>query len=179
MSEAENVKITSTQFLGNFENRTGRMIVSDPCYAVGIWCAAILENVQIGTWYAELGISDEVLWGKRVSYIEAGTGKSSGDWTKHKVDIGVDSGQMSISDYHDQMGTGDYEDNTHWYGKACNLTLGGNKGGIINFMGYNIAAVSKTGYGDGSYDLYTQINKDGDISRIRVVFIPKLEMSEE
>lgn len=32
--------------LGTFENKSGTLIVSDPCYDLGTWCQGIIENAK-------------------------------------------------------------------------------------------------------------------------------------
>ncbi len=40
--------------LGSFEVVSGQLIISDPCYKRGIWCAGTLENVRNGEWNAKV-----------------------------------------------------------------------------------------------------------------------------
>lgn len=35
--------------LGEFKCKSGKLIVSDPCYPLGTWCQLVLNNVKEGT----------------------------------------------------------------------------------------------------------------------------------
>lgn len=91
----------------------------------------------------------------------------------------VDSGQAMIGDpcYLDTWKTWDknvdkFEDHVNKVGEygylgACNATI--TKGyGELN---EGSSVVFNTGYGDGVYPVYADINEDGDITRIVIEFI--------
>ena len=92
--------------------------------------------------------------------------------------IGVDSGQVMIVDpcY---LNSYDPQDNAEWdldknkgtfsYQGFCHKTLSDNVGQL------NLAVVSSTGYGDGSYPVYAETNEDGRIARLVVEFISEEE----
>lgn len=44
--------------LGQFEITSGKMIVTDPCYSKGTWCAGVLD-AKNGIWDAYVGVSYE------------------------------------------------------------------------------------------------------------------------
>lgn len=96
------------------------------------------------------------------------------------IDAGVDSGQCGFFDaakYLQHQG-GEYGDLSTFYGQACAATAteGGNcsGGGIV--MGFG--AVSSSGYGDGSYEVYVY-EVDGLAVAARVVFISDEEADDE
>lgn len=78
------------------------VVVSDPCYHLGIWCSAILEKiVKPGKYHGFMNKAD-TSWGRRVTDL----------WVVHedyldiypndldeKTDIGVDSGGAGIFDF--------------------------------------------------------------------------------
>lgn len=161
--------------IGSFENLTGKMIISDPCYELGSKFHAILD-VTKGEWTGELIVSEVEEWGKRVSALTVKLvgSKAVSDWQKQSVDLGVDSGSMSIVDYFEGFGEGDHphdrDDPNTWFEKWYAIVMSG-MGGIVNHLGRNIGIVSSSGYGDGLYQLYSKVSAKGEIVAIQVVFI--------
>lgn len=45
--------------LGTFEVISGKLVVSDPCYAEDLWCCNALENVRNGVWNAHAIYDDD------------------------------------------------------------------------------------------------------------------------
>ncbi|OJT57360.1 hypothetical protein [Bacillus licheniformis] len=90
------------KFLGTFEIKSGSVIVSDPCYEVGAWCQAKIDNVETGEWLAFVKQSDEGSWGIRnaeliIFHINK-MNRESFKWSMEDAYIGVDSGQAGIYD---------------------------------------------------------------------------------
>lgn len=54
-----------------------------------------------------------------------------------------------------------------WYDDLCDYTLEDNFAGCIDDQGF----VSRSGYSDGCYDLYTVTDADDNIVAIKVVFV--------
>jgi hypothetical protein len=91
----------------------------------------------------------------------------------------VDSGQAIVGDpcYLDEWQNWDsdvepYENNLNKVGEygylgACNATSG--KG--FGQLGGNNAVAFSTGYGDGHYPVYAEINEDGRVARVVIEFI--------
>jgi len=163
------------QELGTFEVRSGKLIVSDPCYDREIVNRekTILENVLNGNWVSEIVVFDEGTWGKRVGYLIANSINHicSNDWQAEKFTVGVDSGQVGIFDepqYHG--GDDDFDDENGWYRMCCNHTLGEIKYATCKIAG-TIAGgvVSSSGYGDGCYECST-IKVDDKIVAVRIDF---------
>ncbi len=120
-------------------------------------------------------------------------GTNVGDWELVEADIGVDSGQMSISGlevWQSKETSLDYEGeetpnpecpsvphrgSTGPYWDICDITCGNDLGGGI----YNDkAVVSRSGYGDGSYEAFT-LTHNGKICGIAIVFISDNSSEEE
>lgn len=171
--------------LGTFTTKTKKLRISDPCYDKNVWCCGTLNNCETGTWSSFIIYSDEGQWGVRVAENFAVFGDVTIDeaqkiydesnWKDSKITVGVDSVQCGIfddSEYPDGD-TGDYGDNSSFYGKCCNATLNGdNQGNVIRF-----GTVSRTGFGDGSYECF--FTGEDNISAIRVVFIENFDNLEE
>ena len=93
--------------------------------------------------------------------------------------IGVDSGQAMIGDpcYLDEWEPWNdkadkFEDHVNKKGEysylgACNATL--DKG--YGELGIGSAVVFSTGYGDGVYPVYAEMNEDGRVARVVIEFI--------
>lgn len=152
------------KLLGTFEVTSGQIMVSDPCYHEG----STILNAKYGTWEA------------KVVYSYKDHGRVKELYAYHKdhprgiyfnnYQVGVDSGQMSVSDlqyYNDNVAS------NGWYEKICKLTLNRDQGGVFEQI-----CASSTGYGDGGYDL--MVNEvDGLVVGVMIDFIPEVESDEE
>lgn len=171
-------------------------MVSDPCYELDTWCQYELENVQPGSWSVFKTTSDEEFWGIRVAEFEAYIGEIPKDDEYELVEeatIGVDSGQAGFFEstgYRNMSLFGkdkpvchpmflpedvtveNYQEE-YFYGVCCNITLN-DQAGV--FPG---GAVSTSGFGDGSYDLFVRKNQDGKITALKLVFISDEEEEED
>ena len=93
--------------------------------------------------------------------------------------IAVDSGQAMVGDpcYLDEWepwndNTEKFEEHPKHAGKysylgACNATI--DKG--YGQLGYASGVVFSTGYGDGLYPVYAEINDDGRVARVVIEFV--------
>ena len=98
--------------------------------------------------------------------------------------IGIDSGQAMVGDpcYLDEWQT---NKNDEWdienkqgeysYHGACATTLE-NKYGQL---GMGSAVVFNTGYGDGLYPVYVQLNNDGRVSKVVIDFEGDLDKDQD
>lgn len=94
--------------LGTFNVTSSKLMVTDPCYERGTWCAGMLENVKNGVWTGfVVRVEDELTTydgrvHKGITVAELVAFHSSVDsnvrWIKSKIDVGVDSGQAGIFD---------------------------------------------------------------------------------
>lgn len=156
-----------TRDIGSFEIKSGKVIVSDPCYGRGTWCQGTLDNVKKGKWnskiltvdgrVAALIASHESIL--NLNYIDSYSGIIS------SFVVGVDSGQAGIFDLPEfHSDDDDYDDPESWYRRCCELTLK-TLAGIID----NSGVVSSSGYGDGGYDCKT-LSKDNEVVGIMIDF---------
>lgn len=144
--------------LGQFELRSGQLILSDPCYEAegqglpaikGVWDAYVVKTTLQTSWgedtrcaflFAHLSTTP-------VQYDDA-------VWVSLPTGVGVDSGQAGIFDskfYRDEKVvtetiaeplTGD----SRWYDLCCDRTIKGLNAGVIPY-----GCVSSSGWGDGFY----------------------------
>jgi hypothetical protein len=142
--------------VGTFEVKSGKIMVSDPCYNKETWCQGKLDNVLNGTWNAILYIYNEGEWGKRVGHLLVHHINHPSDldlpnWEQQDFDVGVDSGQAGIYDEAEYHGGFDADCNEEWYDINCKLTYdpkdSNQFGGVLKG-----GVVSSSGYGDGGYD---------------------------
>lgn len=94
--------------------------------------------------------------------------------------FGVDSGQAMVGDpcYLDQWNTNDGEafeldgkQGDYSYHGACATTVSNSYGEL----GAGSAVVFNTGYGDGLYPVYVQMNQDGRVSKVVIDFEGEIE----
>jgi hypothetical protein len=159
--------------LGAFRVKSGKLVVSDPCYSPGTWCQGTLDNVRKGVWKALVEVSDEGNWGQRVSTIivhhESLGSVEAEDFTeKATFEVGVDSGQAGFWDAEYFCGgQGEYDELGTFYGDACTQTLRTKVGAGVMPGG----CVSSSGYGDGGYECTYVKSTRGKVVAARVVFI--------
>jgi hypothetical protein len=141
-------------------NLSRRIIISDPYYERGIWCALSDFEVMPGkyeTFIIKYENRAAAVIAVHSNYIET----LDFDWELYVGEIGVDSGQAGIFDdsiYPEKEEyKGKYDDEDSFYGECCKLTLSDTQGGILkNEKG----VVSSSGCGDGRYELFCQCRKN-------------------
>lgn len=157
------------------------VIITDPCYGLKEYpnpsTNIIINNMKSGTYKTNIHVSDEGMWGNRVAALEIihidhnplddSIEVVSLDSCECVGSVCVDSGQMGIYDYdyYKSVSNDDgVEDN--WYDEICKLTLSQEMSGTKD----DLCVVSRTGYGDGDYDVYIgTIN--GEVVYIGIIFI--------
>jgi len=167
-----------------FEVTSGAIVCSDPCYTLDTWCMGIVENVKNGTWVADIERMDVDGWGNRIAVLEVRHIDHTNvgfDFNEHlPFTGGVDSGQFGFFDKafyrndesakdlekYDFSSDFDKEDGDIWYRACCQKTLGEESWGVLPN-----GAVSSSGFGDGSYDVFGVKNKDGEYVAFAVVYI--------
>ena len=169
-----------------FEVTSGKIVCSDPCYEIPTWCQEIIENVANGTWEAEVVESGRV-YRLFVTHMNSNTGGIE-DFVGESIGYcGVDSGQFGFFDFdyyrNDKIAENlqkqdfgadfDEEDGDSWYRACCKITID-EKWGVMPF-----GAVSRSGYGDGSYEVKGVKNKKDEWVGFCVEFIPDYEDDEE
>ena len=175
--------------LGEFEIKSGEVIVSDPCYAIGTWCQGLVRNVKNGTWVADVACLEEsgrnaFLVVHHKDYImPMGT-----VWEQLDFDIGVDSGQAGFYDYagykkddsvpnsiKNSLGFDLNEPGEKFYAYNCDLTLKTEHDAGVLPTG----AVASSGYGDGSYTVSVVKDEDGKVVAMEIIFIDIIGGSDE
>jgi len=152
------------------------VMVSDPCYTEPTWCQVKLKNVKPGNYYAFHKEHDAGDWGVRSSMIMVIHEDHIDDnlkWKEADGEVGVDSGQAGIFSYDTYRKDGmeievpstgydgrnfDWLDTAlkpenegdDWYNKMCKITLS-----EIGWGTYSNGIVSRSGFGDGGYQLFT------------------------
>ena len=162
--------------VGTFEVKSGKLVVTDPCYDRGTWCMGLLEDVKNGTWEAYTQTKNEGFWGDRVAKLVVFHKDHDTDIgaTRHiaQFEVGVDSGQAGFFDEpsYPQGDPGEYGDLGTFYGRVCALHDGDKDeyidAGIVDGSG----VVSSSGFGDGGYrcNFY---KLDGQVVAAEIVFI--------
>ena len=101
----------------------------------------------------------------------------------HAGDFAVDSGQAMVGDpcYLDQWNTNEGDEwnlegkvGEYSYQGASATTLAQDFGGLGNS-----AVVFSTGYGDGLYPVYIQMNEDGRVSKVVIDFDGEIQGEDE
>lgn len=96
-------------------------------------------------------------------------------------EIGVDSGQVVVTDpcYLKDWKDGHFEDGAkpdNDYARCCVASLKPEGGGEVEGRS---AVCSSTGWGDGSYPVYVEYDRDGRVARLIVEFDEEYEPEEE
>lgn len=175
---------TSTITLGK------EVMVSDPCYTEPTWCQIKLDDVKPGNYNAYHKEHDCGEWGVRSSMllvIHQDHTEDELEWDQEDGEVGVDSGQAGIFSYEtyrkdglemevptvgydgrsfewlDSLSRAD-EVGGDWYTKMCKKTLTTDGWGT-----YDQGIVSRSGFGDGGYSLYTA-RIEGEVVAMAVDF---------
>lgn len=164
---------TEDKYYGAFTVTSDQLRVTDPCYEYDSIGGVTFDGVKQGKWYTHAVIVDrEDGWGTRVASLRAIHEDYSDNfvpglpYNSYKPPIAVDSGQAGIYDYQKYPNReGQYKDD--FYQKNCDLTLSENYGGLVDNMG----VVTSSGYGDGRYLLYYDINSDKKVIAVEIIFI--------
>jgi hypothetical protein len=173
------------QYLGQFKCISGEIVVSDPCYELGIGtCTDSISNAIIGNWEACITIRDFGYLGNRVTHLCANAVgfPSKNGWRLRSRDIGVDTGQAGLFDrqyFRDPVVTQkekwfqadriDADD--VWYSLCCDRTLT-SYGAVIPF-----GVVSRSAFGDGFYRCHV-CESGGRVSAIAIEFVDDFEMAD-
>lgn len=185
--------------LGTIELGT-EVYVSDPCYRVGTWCQALVKGMKPGKYHGFMykqNFGTAPWQGRRVTDLWIAHESKVDLFPKAILDsditIGVDSGAAGIYDkeYFEKYHTleegkyiDDYSETSEWYDRQFDLRYYYDKdGNEINpyrdkevekkdgIALDNKCVISFSGYGDGSYRLYSYKNKRGEIIGLRIKFI--------
>lgn len=147
-----------------------KVVVSDPCYEIGIWCSTELD-VLPGE-YDCFVVNGDDPWGVRISSLIIQRKDTRIVNTEWVADIGVDSGQAGIFDYkyylqHHPIDESKENLDEDWYHSISDMTLNEPRCGISDGVGF----VSESGCGDGAYPVYIGKESNGYIAYIRIQFM--------
>lgn len=167
-----------------------QVMVSDPCYEVGTWCQHKLTNVLPGEYQCTVAKFEASLWGERCSFIIAvhkdyNTDEKLNWRTARNATVGVDSGQAGLfsmetyrqdevfvsgqSEHSKKWGSHKEDGGEEWYGHMCDMTVSGEAWGT-----YPNGIVSRSGIGDGSYELRVAKHKGKVVGMVLDFHIEKL-----
>lgn len=145
----------------------GQLVITDPCYSSGTWCALWNLKARPGEWTAKVRITDEVPGRLEVRHPDF---KDVGFLPWEFIGkAGVDSGQLGVFAAHrypTTEETGEFNDLNTFYGRCCAMTLTGPQWGILEE-----GAVSRSGNGDGVYNVYGAHDYHGILVGVKVVFL--------
>lgn len=145
-----------------------RVIVSDPCYKPDTWCTVHIEDMAPGAYAPFILISDEGKWGERVvELIVVPHDRTYDDLEFDELlgTAGVDSGMLGIWDL-DQFAT--WSATPGWYSSFIEPIIDRR----LRYLTFKeCAAISDSGYGDGSYDVCASRDEMGSINGIRIRFL--------
>lgn len=174
-----------------FTVKSNELVISDPCYRKGTWCAGEIAGPKKGEWEAYVDYRYSFhdgcryvahLFARHTGYKAADVASESGPMI-----CGVDSGQLGIFDggsygtamqfradgYPEtpaHMYSRSDPDMTMFFGFACDCTL--SEGGLRSGALIPEGCVSCSGYGDGAYEEVGLRNAYGELIAVEVEFIP-------
>ena len=149
-----------------FEVKTGRINIADPCHSMGSRCGHWRLPAMNGQWECNVDISNEGEWGLRVASLQAwhtGRKPRGAVWGNLLGTVDIDTGTVCICDtglYSSEVPANDLLYQRIW------LVVGDEDWGIF----YNMGVASKTGVGDGCYDIYAKKTL-GKITAVKILFI--------
>jgi len=156
-----------------FEVKSGKIVVSDPCYHIDpTFDKAHMLEARNGEWTTSCEYEDQE---RRISILSARHLRGVVATEKH-VASAVDSGQMSIVDANEYRRDciavleGEGLTGEPWYDMCCEKTLSADGYGLLPG-----GVVSSTGYGDGCYDTVMGLDSDGKVVSVKITFIPEDE----
>ncbi len=146
-----------------------QVVISDPCYELGVWCQIALDNVLEGNYRCFLNIADMGKFGKRVASMEVINLDHIDDkkrtYYPEDIPIGVDSGTAGIWDYISYKSSHTNKVDEQWYDRVV-MSLS-EYGDTVNGNSF----VATSGFGDGSYLCWVAKNEDNKIIAIEIEFI--------
>lgn len=168
--------------IGEFENQSGVMVISDPCYEDSNGCNTRVDMLP-GKYSAYVERSDEGSSDSRIARlvvahesVAEGVLMGLGNWRGRGEELGVDSGQMSMFDedqYRNDRSVEGVErvhdevicEDEPWYSMCCDRSLSKASAGVLPG-----GCVSSSGFGDGCYPLDV-LEAAGMVVGLSVTFI--------
>lgn len=158
-----------------------KVVLSDPCFDIDMWCAAVLDSVKSGVYNCYVLQKDIPHWGQRIC--ELCVVHSTADVSFDQINtfsgsIGVDGGTAGIYDfdYYQQAHKDEYND--EWHRTHVTKALFGGDTYKDYYISENLGVLSTSGKGDGSYDYFIHLNEYNQIDAIKIVFINESDDSE-
>lgn len=163
-----------------------KLVVTDPCYKLGIWCQAVIDNMEPGRYECFLDTANMKEFGIRNARIMiCHEDYDAMEYYPKNLEndcIAVDSGQAGFFEYkyyEENRGTSDIkngEASDIFYDKCGKITLRHeDQAGTFDDKCY----VSSSGFGDGCYCLYSARNSAGKIVSLELEFISEDGEDEE
>lgn len=148
--------------------------VTDPCYAADVWCRAKIENMQPGKYACQTFIGDAGSWGRRVikARIVLDDGSSVAQKTQQQIksgeswcrltSIGVDAGLAGFFANKPDFREEEWHELCGWMWS----NESGDQDSFLKKMSNDTDGFwTRSGYGDGCYDVYVIQEKVGDAIR--------------
>jgi hypothetical protein len=167
-----------------FEIKSGKIVLSDPCYDLGTWCQGVIDKVKNGVWVSEIEESSDGRISMLLSYHK--DNHASFEYVMEDGDLlnfdgGVDSGHFDYDGYRDDESMKNVAriadkdqmricEDEPFYSMCCDRTLSFDMWGVLPQ-----GVVSSSGYGDGSYPTYGIKNDDGEYVAFLTIFIDPRE----
>jgi len=149
---------------GEFENKSGTIDVTDPCYDKDVWCRKRVVGVLTGTYQCFYHKGEVKNWGERIWSCRI-VHKDHLDIVKkrpYKIgNVGVDAGLCGFFD--DKP---DYNDE-EWAELCSKMDINGYP---TNYM-LPYGCFTSSGLGDGVYDFFAWQNEKGQIVALELRFI--------
>lgn len=146
------------------------VIVSDPCYKVGVWCQGEINNVLEGKYNVYISEDDGRIKELVVSHDSYLIIDFKDINIEQPFEVGVDSGNVGIFDYKYYYDTHEEEDILdEWYDNMqAKLFDNTSSKNWLFFRKHGV--ITSSGYGDGIYHCYT-VEHDNKVMAIKIVFI--------
>lgn len=177
------------RIIGRFNLNSGRLIVTDPCYAKeaashspGAAFSGLVENAAPGEWTGGVTTKAE---GRRLVIAELEAQHEShplqseptGEWEPASFIVGVDSGQAGIFDeaLYPPGETGQWDGSGGFYDRVCTAVFGAYDAEALSREcpagSVTEGVVSMSGHGDGGYRCMVYRRADGVCTAVRITFI--------
>ena len=161
--------------IGTFEVNSGRIVASDPCYNIDVWCQDSFPAIN-GKYFASIKRGDtQNGWGVRNYELMVIHEKYENEhnliWESVDGGFYVDSGTFGFFDYdyYKQYHSGSEKnkeaENAWYHENICNRIYDN-----WNCDMDNSGVWSSSGYGDGGYEVFVAWEED-EVIGLKVIFI--------
>lgn len=151
-------------------NLNDTVMVSDPCYKVGVWCQGEVNNVLEGEYNVFISEDDGRIKELIVSHDNYSEIEAEDINIEQPFEVGVDSGNAGIFDYKYYCDTHEEDDILdEWYDNM-HAKLFDNECSKNWLFFRKHGVITSSGYGDGCYYCYTA-ERNNKVMAIKIVFI--------